>query len=167
MKGGQTHPASVSTGPRCGEPFASRPFAGPHRIHRIRSGARRARLRGFTAIELLITVATIAILVTVALPAYNSTIVRANRAAAQSFLLDLANREEQYLLDARTYTTTVGDLLAPPETVTPYYSVTITVPSGSSVANAYVITATPVATSIQKNDGNLSINQDGVRTGSW
>ena len=73
--------------------------------------------RGFTAIELLITVAIVAILATVALPAYNNTLVRANRAAAQSYLLDLANREEQYLLDARTYTTTSHDLLSPPSTV--------------------------------------------------
>jgi type IV pilus assembly protein PilE len=126
-----------------------------------------SRIDGFTAIELLITVAIVAILVTVALPAYNSTIVRANRAAAQSYLLDLANRQEQYLLDARSYTTTLSDLLAPPVTVTPYYTVTITVPSGSSIANAYLITAAPVATSIQKNDGNLSINQDGLKTGTW
>jgi type IV pilus assembly protein PilE len=123
--------------------------------------------RGFTAIELLIAVSIVAILATVALPAYNNTLVRSNRAAAQSYLLDLANREEQYLLDARTYTTTVSDLLAPPATVTPNYTVTIAVPSGSTIANAYKITATPVATSIQKNDGNLTINQDGLKEGTW
>jgi type IV pilus assembly protein PilE len=126
-----------------------------------------APARGFTAIELLIAVAIVAILVTVALPAYNNTMIRANRAAAQSYLLDLANRQEQYLLDARTYTTTVSDLLAPPATVTPYYTVAISVPSGSTIANAYQITATPISTSLQKNDGALGINQDGVKTGTW
>jgi type IV pilus assembly protein PilE len=146
---------------------------GPHRLlertarTRLFAGRGRAGMRGFTAIELLIVAVIIAILAMVALPAYNNTLVRANRAATQGYLLDLANREEQYLLDARTYTTTVTDLLAVPSAVSPYYTVAITVPSGSTVANAYLITATPVATSVQKNDGVLTINQDGVKTGTW
>ena len=146
---------------------------GPHRSLDRTVGAPampghgRVRERGFTAIELLIVFVIIGILASVALPAYNNTLVRSNRAATQSYLLDLANREEQYLLDARTYTTTVADLLAVPAAVSPYYTVTIAVPSGSTAANAYLITATPVATSVQKNDGALTINQDGVKTGTW
>lgn len=138
----------------------------PHASHR-RAGPGRRHARGFTAIELMIVAVVIAILASVALPAYNQTLVRANRAAAQAYLLDLANREEQYLLDARTYTTTVTDLLATPASVSPYYTVTITVPGGSTIANAYLITATPVATSIQKNDGALKIDQDGMKQGTW
>jgi type IV pilus assembly protein PilE len=144
--------------------------AGGRRTLRLGSAmcsARACAARGFTAIELMIVVAIVAILVSVALPAYNNTLVRANRAAAQSYLLDLANREEQYLLDGRSYTTTVTDLLAVPTAVSPYYTVTITVPAGSTIANAYQITAAPIATSIQKNDGNLTINQDGAKTGTW
>lgn len=140
---------------------------GPNPIARRRNDARTGEPRGFTAIELLITLAIVVILASVALPAYNNTLVRANRAAAQSYLLDLANREEQYLLDARTYTTTVTDLAAPPSAVSSYYTVAITVPAGSSIANAYQITATPIASSIQKDDGALTINQDGLKTGTW
>jgi len=134
--------------------------AGPRSIGRLRA-------RGFTAIELMIVAVVIAVLASVALPAYNQTLVRANRAAAQAYLLDLANREEQFLLDARTYTTTVSDLLAPPASVSPYYTIAVTVPSGSTLANAYLITATPIASSIQKNDGALKIDQDGVKQGTW
>jgi type IV pilus assembly protein PilE len=141
----------------------------PHATQRranIRPIGRR-RIRGFTAIELMIVAVVIAILASVALPAYNQTLVRANRAAAQAYLLDLANRQEQYLLDARTYTTTVSDLLSPPSSVSPYYTIAISVPSGSTIANAYLMTATPIATSIQKNDGALKIDQDGVKQGTW
>ena len=137
----------------------------PHASHR-RAGPGRRHARGFTAIELMIVAVVIAILASVALPAYNQTLVRANRAAAQAYLLDLANREEQYLLDARTYTATVTDLLATPASVSPYYTVAITAPGGD-IANAYLITATPVETSIQKNDGALKIDQDGVKQGTW
>src|SRR5215218_3984155 len=111
--------------------------------------------------ELMVVLATIVILVGIALPAYNSTIVRSNRAAAQSYLMDLANREEQYLVDARTYTTTAGTLLAAPSTVSSYYTVAITVPSGSTIKNAFLITATPIATTIQRNDSALTLDQDG------
>jgi len=126
-----------------------------------------SRQRGFTMMELMIVLATIVVLVGIALPAYNSTIVRSNRAAAQSYLMDLANREEQYLVDARTYTTTASTLLDAPTTVSSYYTITIVVPSGSTIKNAFQIIATPIATTIQRNDGALKLDQDGTKTGTW
>jgi len=155
-RGGDAAARRMPERARCASPVAVR-----------KDDARVVHQRGFTVIELLITVAIVAILVTVALPTYNNALVRANRAAAQAYLLDLANREEQYLLDARTYTTTVNYLSPPPATLSPYYTVTIAVPAGSTIANAYKINATPLATSMQKNDGNLTIDQDGVKEGKW
>jgi prepilin-type N-terminal cleavage/methylation domain-containing protein len=61
------------------------------------------RCAGFTLIELMITVAVVAILATVAVPSYTQYVVRANRSAVQRFMLDVANREEQFMLDARQY----------------------------------------------------------------
>ncbi|CAH1090576.1 type IV pilin protein [Candidatus Nitrotoga sp. 1052] len=44
------------------------------------------------------------------IPGYQNYVVKGIRAAAPSFMMDLANREKQHLLDARTYVnfTTLG-----------------------------------------------------------
>lgn len=68
----------------------------------------RGESRGFTLIEVMIVVAVIAILAAVAYPSYEAYIIRANRSAAQQLMLKIASREEQYRLDARTYTATIG-----------------------------------------------------------
>ncbi len=56
-----------------------------------------AKQFGFTFVELMITVAIIGILVAIALPSYRQYILRGNRAAAQAEMMDIANREQQFL----------------------------------------------------------------------
>ena len=65
----------------------------------------RTRTRGFTLVELMIVLVVIAVLAAIALPSYQTYVIRAKRAQAQQFMQDIANREEQFRLDARTYTT--------------------------------------------------------------
>jgi type IV pilus assembly protein PilE len=82
---------------------------------------------GFTLIEVLIVVAILGILMSIAVPAYNEYVRRAHRAAAQQFLLDVAQRQEQYLLDNRQYATILGagagglDMVVPAD-ISPYYN---------------------------------------------
>ncbi|MDQ3268440.1 MAG: prepilin-type N-terminal cleavage/methylation domain-containing protein [Pseudomonadota bacterium] len=115
--------------------------------------------KGFTLIELLVTVAIIAILAAVAIPSYQHYVVKANRTAAQSFMMDLANREKQYLLDARIYAdfATLG-VLAPAD-VSKHYNVAI-VPA--LTPPSFVITATPYS-SQQTSDGSLTLGSDGSK----
>jgi type IV pilus assembly protein PilE len=62
--------------------------------------------RGFTLIELMITVAVIAILSAIALPAYTDYVTRSKFSEAYAHLADLRVKMEQYYLDNRRYNVT-------------------------------------------------------------
>lgn len=118
-------------------------------------------------VELMITMLIIAILAAVAYPSYQDHIRKGRRAAAQSFLLEAANRQQQYLLDARAYAVgadalTALNLIVPPE-VAQYYTVTIT-PAAPTVPPTYTIVATPVAGSTQEPDQALTLNEQANKT---
>ena len=120
--------------------------------------------RGFSLIELMIALAIVAILAAVGYPSYQSHVIKANRAAAQQFMLEIANKEEQYMLDSRAYTATIGTgglgLTQPSET-TARYTFTVDVASCTPTP-CYTITAT--AKNAQLSDGNLTLNNLGTKT---
>ena len=60
--------------------------------------------RGFTLIEVMVTVAIVAILAAVALPAYSSYVMRANVTDATKGLSEMRLKMEQYFQDNRTWT---------------------------------------------------------------
>lgn len=121
------------------------------------------RTRGFTLIELMITVAIVAVLATIAYPSYQSYLVRNNRAAAQSALMDVAQRQQQYLLDSRAYAPNLASLnMTLPASVSRYYTVAIATTAGPPPT--FTVTATPAAGTSQATDGALSIDQAGTKT---
>jgi type IV pilus assembly protein PilE len=118
---------------------------------------------GVTLVELLIVVVIVGILAALAYPSYMNYMIRGHRTAAQAFMMDIASKQEQYRLDARTYTDTLTDLgLSVPNEVTPFYTIAIT-PSPPS-ATQYTITATPKVGSVQVGDGSLTLNNLGTKT---
>ena len=123
------------------------------------------RVQGFTLIEVMIVVVIIGILTMVAYPSYQQHVIKTNRSVAQQFMLMISNKQEQYLLDNRSYTTTIGSgglgLTQPSETNGKYtFSVALT-------PKPYVITATAIGT--QASDGNLTLDSEGTKSpsGKW
>lgn len=66
------------------------------------------RSRGFTLIELMITVAVVAILASIALPNYNQYVLRSHRAEAKNVMLAVAQRLEQNYTLSGSYARTQG-----------------------------------------------------------
>lgn len=122
----------------------------------------RRKTRGFTLIELMITVAVVAILAAVAFPSYTSYIKKGVRRAAQAQMLDIANRQQQYLLANRSfasYSTLTSNGYALPTELSGKYTPSIVV--GSSTVPSFTITFT--ATGAQLSDGDLTFNSEGVK----
>ncbi|MDH3712634.1 MAG: prepilin-type N-terminal cleavage/methylation domain-containing protein [Gammaproteobacteria bacterium] len=68
------------------------------------------RCRGFTLMEVLVTVGILSILGMIALPTYFNYLTESRRAEAHTTLLALAQAQEQWFTNNNTYTGTVGNL---------------------------------------------------------
>lgn len=124
---------------------------------------------GFTLIELMITVAIVAVLATIATASYTTQIQKSRRTDARSALLDLASREEKLFSTTNAYSLTLSDLGYSSNTVgSGYYTVAITVPDTTQANYAsiptYLITATAIAAQTGDTQcATLSINQTGLQ----
>ena len=127
---------------------------------------------GFTLIELMIVVVIVAILGGIALPNYRNYVMRSNRTAAQSFMLNVASRQEQVLLDTRNYAAAANNaafgaagnpLPSVPGEITALYTFSV-VPNMLAVPPGFTITAVPGGSQIKDPAGTLTLNQAGTRT---
>ena len=120
--------------------------------------------KGFSLIELLITVAIVGILAGIAYPSYTEFVAQSNRSEAQRELLRLANLMEQYYLDHRAYTTDLKKLGNTDTTLTTDSGNYKIVATGN--AETYTLTATAQTHQATIDDSTcltLSVDQAGAR----
>jgi len=133
----------------------------------LRSTARSSRpAGGFTLIELMVVVAIVTILFTIAIPSYVTYIRQSRRTEAKTAVLDLAGREERFLSTNPTAYTNVPANLgysgfgAGNPIGSGYYYLTVCspacAPSAIATAPSYTVTATPVAGQSQVNDAQCT-----------
>lgn len=140
------------------------------------------RISGFTLIELMVVVAIVAILTSIAIPSYRDYIIRGARAAAQTDLLQLASLQEKIYLNSNCYTASVtmaynGTSAVSNCTVIPVVNTgglgrtngltndgkyTLAINTGGT-QQTYIITATPAPDKGQADDGCLTIQENGLR----
>lgn len=134
--------------------------------------ALRRTKTGFTLIELMIVVAIIGVLAAIAYPSYTNYTIRAKRSAAQAFMLNVASREEQTVLDLRSYVSVAANANFPNAPTAVPSGLNMTVPtdvtslyafSVAASGAAYTVTAAPVAGKSQASDGTLTLDNFGTK----
>jgi type IV pilus assembly protein PilE len=119
-----------------------------------RSGS---RIAGFTLIEVMITVAVIAILAAVALPNYIDYVTRSRLVEAKTNLSDMRTRLEQYYLDNRSYPSACVAYASGPAPATKIYlpaTVKNFAITCALAADTYTITATGLGFTFTINQAN-------------
>ncbi len=123
---------------------------------------------GFTLIELMIVVAIIGILAAIAYPGYTDYITKANRTAAGAYITSLTSKQQQYMLDARQYATSLAELgETVPNDISANYNISVNT-DNSDTPPSYVFSAVPTGVQATRDTkcGTLTIDQAGNKTES-
>jgi len=149
------------------------------------------RTGGFTLLEVMIVCVIVGILAAIVLPSYQNQVRKANRSAAQQFIMDVATKEQQILLDSRNYIamadgnfgnspsdpTTPGVGLAQPTSTSGLYTYAVVGVDNTATPPTFTMTSTAQASQDKEPSlHKLTVDQSGKRstfdssntlTGTW
>ena len=131
---------------------------------------KKSRQDGMTLLELMIVIAIVGILASIAMPSFNNSVMKARRADARNSLFDWQLRQAEYFADNLSYASVSSINGSGANTVDSgegYYDITVT----SFTTTTFQMTATPKSGTTQASDSECAsyfcINQDGaLYTGS-
>lgn len=129
-----------------------------------------ARARGFTLIELMVVVAIVAILASIAFASYEYAVTKSRRSAAAACLQERAQFMERFYTTNMSYVSRAPPNAAPvlPQCdaeLQPFYSVAYAVTPTAAAPTAYTLSATPLASQLTNDTlcGTLTLTHQGVR----
>lgn len=123
------------------------------------------RMAGFTLIEIMISVAIVAIITAIALPSYRSNVARSKRAEAASIIMEAAQYMQRYYSANDGYTNSLPAVLQNvPRGATSGQTYTLSVVTNTN-STTYTITAAISSTGSQAGDscGNYVLNAQGQK----
>ena len=132
---------------------------------------RQTKQGGFTLLELMIVVVIVGVISAVAYPSYMQYVVNTKRTAATSILLQVADRQQQFFMDNKTYTADLTNLgfpasplvvgddgrsMASGDAMSVY-----TIAMSNVAVTTYTITATPLNAQLTRDTkcGALTLDQ--------
>lgn len=124
------------------------------------SSIRRTAL-GFTLIELMITVAVVAILAAVAIPSYSEHVRKSRRAQAKADLVELAQQLERFHTVQNTYNGMTLPFTQSPRDGKSYYTLAL---SGAATSSSFTLQAVPGTGQDKDKCGTLTLDQAGRKT---